>query len=223
MNRFAWPEPPRQTAYPIAKPGYTFILAGAFITAIFALLELTAPALIGLAATLFVCYFFRDPDRVVTTQPDAVVSPADGKVVFAGFADNSPFAEGRCRKIGIFMSVFNVHVNRIPYGGVVKQIRYQPGKFIAVNLEKAASQNEHNAVLIETEAGQQISMVQIAGLIARRIICGVQPHDAVNRGERFGMICFGSRVDVYLPEDAQVDVRVGEKVKAGASILGRLN
>ena len=121
------------------------------------------------------------------------------------------------------MSVFNVHVNRVPYNGRVKEIDYFPGKFFSANLDKASEQNEHNAVLIEMDDGKPMCVVQIAGLIARRIICYIKPDDQVIRGQRFGLICFGSRLDVYLPTDINLKVAVGDKVQAGASILGQLN
>ena len=132
------------------------------------------------------------------------------------------FYEGRCKKISIFMSVFNVHVNRIPFGGRVKEVRYHPGKFLAANLDKASLQNEHNAVYLETPDARQLCVVQVAGLIARRIICKVQPGCEVLKGQRYGIICFGSRLDLYLPRDAKIEVAVGDKVKAGSSVIGRL-
>ena len=125
-------------------------------------------------------------------------------------------------KISIFMSVFNVHVNRVPYNGRVKEIDYYPGKFFSANLDKASQQNEHNAVSIEMENGKPLCVVQIAGLIARRIICHIKPGDQVLRGQRFGLICFGSRLDIYLPTDIKLKSAVGDKVKAGTSILGVL-
>ncbi|MDL1968367.1 MAG: phosphatidylserine decarboxylase family protein [Deltaproteobacteria bacterium] len=222
MNKFSWPDPPSQIAFPVAKAGYPLIFASAFTTGIFALLELTVPALAALAVTFFICYFFRDPDRIISKSDDAVVSPADGKVIIAGQEDSSPFFEGKCQKISIFMSVFNVHVNRIPHEGEVEMISYYPGKFFSANLDKASRDNEHNAIFIKTRDGLKICVVQIAGLIARRIICKLQKGDLVARGERLGMICFGSRLDVYLPDDANINVTVGDKVKAGTSILGYL-
>ena len=125
-------------------------------------------------------------------------------------------------KISIFMSIFNVHVNRIPHEGRVKKIHYFPGKFFSANLDKASTHNEHNAIFIETEGNKNICTVQIAGLIARRIICKLQKDDIVIRGQRFGLICFGSRLDVYLPPEINLKVTVGDKVKAGTSVLGDL-
>ena len=222
MNKYSWPDPTSQSAFPIARPGYSFIGAAAFTTFVFALLELIIPALLGLATTFFIIYFFRDPDRTVPNGGGLVVSPADGKVVAAGTVENSTYYEGTCLKISVFMSVFNVHVNRMPCKGKVKKIIYNPGKFFSANLDKASKENEQNAVYLETEDGKEICTVQIAGLIARRIICKVQKGDAVDRGQRFGMICFGSRLDIYLPTDSKLRVAVGDIVKAGTSVLGEL-
>jgi phosphatidylserine decarboxylase len=220
MQKFSRADSPSDTAFPVASAGYPFIFASVFATVVFALLELTTLALIGLAASFFICYFFRDPDRVVPNFKGAVISPADGKVVLAGPVNNSRFYEGSCIKISIFMSIFNVHVNRIPHEGYVKTVSYYPGKFFSANLDKASRENEHNAVILETEEGKKICTVQIAGLIARRIICKIQEGDIVARGQRFGLICFGSRLDVYLPPDIDLKVTVGDRVKAGTSVLG---
>ena len=222
MDKFYRSDPPSQTAFPVASAGYPFILVAAFTTAILALLGFTTLTLVGLVITFCICGFFRDPDRVTPVDKGVVVSPADGKVVAAGLVDNSPFSNGEFMKISIFMSVFNVHVNRVPYNGQVKEIDYYPGKFFSANLDKASEQNEHNAVSIEMETGQPLCVVQIAGLIARRIICYIKPGDQVIRGQRFGLICFGSRLDVYLPPDVKLRSAVGDKVKAGTSILGEL-
>jgi len=220
MTEFYRPEKPSRTAFPIADAGYPFIFASAFTTGVLALLGFALWAIIALLTTFFICYFFRDPDRLVPLQPGVVVSPADGKIIDVKNIADSRYFNGRCVKVSIFMSVFNVHVNRIPHGGEVKKIDYQPGKFFSANLDKASEKNEHNAVYIELEDGHTMCMVQIAGLIARRIICHIQNGDRVVRGQRFGMICFGSRVDLYLPVDIELDVSRGDKVKAGASIVG---
>lgn len=222
MNDFAWSDRPSETAFPVARPGYPFIFASAFTTAVMALLGLTLWALLGLASTVFIVYFFRDPDRVVPNAAGTVVSPADGRVIAIEKADETPYYDGECKKISIFMSVFNVHINRIPYEGMVSSISYFPGKFIAANRDKASSDNERNAVFIETDQGQRITAVQIAGLIARRIICHIQSGEIVRRGQRLGMICFGSRVDLYLPVETTIAVAVGEHVRAGTSVIGVL-
>jgi len=221
MDPYIRSDAQRQTAYPVAKAGYPFIFAAAFATAVVALLDLTALALIGLVATGFICYFFRDPDRVTPNIEGAVVSPADGKVIRVEPVSETDFYDGACLKISIFMSVFNVHVNRIPYDGTVSRIAYFPGKFFSANLDKASRDNEHNAVFIDTQRGATICMVQIAGLIARRIICSVEKGHQVARGQRMGLICFGSRVDVYLPADTVTEVAVGDRVVAGTTVLGR--
>jgi phosphatidylserine decarboxylase len=222
MDKFFRSDPPSQTAFPVARAGYPFIFVAAFSTAVLALLGLTTLTLIGLVVTFCICGFFRDPDRVIPSQKDVVVSPADGKVIAAEVVDNSPFLMAESMKISIFMSVFNVHINRVPYNGRVKEIDYYPGKFFSANLDKASQQNEHNTVAIEMENGKPLCVVQIAGLIARRIICHIKPGDEVLRGQRFGLICFGSRLDVYLPVDIKLKLAVGDKVKAGTSILGEL-
>lgn len=223
MNNYSRPDQPSQTAFPVARAGYAFIFVAAFTTAILALLGLTTLTLIGLVVTFCICGFFRDPDRVIPDEDGVVVSPADGKVIIAGLVDNSPYYSGESMKISIFMSVFNVHVNRVPFNGQVTEIHYHPGKFFSANLDKASQQNEHNAVTIEMENRKPMCVVQIAGLIARRIICYIKPGDQLLRGQRFGLICFGSRLDIYLPTDVKLNVAVGDKVKAGTSILGRLD
>jgi phosphatidylserine decarboxylase len=222
MSDYIRVEPSSKVAFPVARAGYPIIGMAAFITAVFALLGLTLPALLGVAATLFTCYFFRDPDRVVPDRGRAVVSPADGKVIRITKIQDCRFYDGPTLKISIFMSVFNVHVNRIPYRGTVKKIAYYPGKFFSANLDKASRDNEQNAIQMETEDGHKISFVQIAGLVARRIICNIQEEENVQRGQRFGMICFGSRLDVYVPPDFKTKVKLGDRVFAGASVLGDL-
>ena len=221
MDKHSWPETAGQTAFPVARPGYPLIFSAAFVTLIFALLGLTFLTLLCLVITFCFCGFFRDPDRVIPDQPGGIVSPADGKVILVGNVDQTPFYDGKCQKISIFMSVFNVHVNRIPFDSNVKEVRHRSGKFLAANLDKASIQNEHNAVFLETQDGQHLCVVQVAGLIARRIICKVQPGDEMVRGQRFGLICFGSRLDVYLPENVEIKVAVGDKINAGASIIAK--
>jgi phosphatidylserine decarboxylase len=223
MEKYTRSEAQSLTAFPVANAGYPFIFAAAFTTAVLALLGLTTLTLISLAITFAICGFFRDPDRIIPADPGVLVSPADGKIIATGLVDSSPYFDGPAMKISIFMSVFNVHVNRIPFNGQVKDISYYPGRFFSANLDKASLENEHNAVFIEMENGQPLCVVQIAGLIARRIICRIQAGDPVIRGQRFGLICFGSRLDVYLPTDIKLKVVVGDKVQAGASMLGKLN
>lgn len=222
MDKFSLPESPSRFAFPIASEGYPLIFAAAFATGVLALLQLRALAILGLAVTFFIAYFFRDPDRVVPVSDGVVVSPADGRIVVAGKVDHTLYYDGPCQKVSIFMSVFNVHVNRIPHEGQVEKIAYHPGKFVNASLDKASEGNERNAIFMITDQGQRLCVVQIAGLIARRIICHIQAGETVHRGCRFGLICFGSRLDVYLPPDARLNVAVGDRVKAGTSIVGHL-
>jgi len=212
-----------QKIRPVAREGYPFILGAAFATAVVAILGLYVLALFFLAVTFFVCFFFRDPERVIPEEEKAVVSPADGKVVGVSAVQESDFAAEKMLKISIFMSIFNVHVNRIPDGGRVADVIYYPGKFFSANLDKASRDNERNAVALEINRGRKLIVVQVAGLIARRIICKIRKGDRLSRGERFGMICFGSRLDVYLPPDTVPAVSVGDKVLAGTSVLGYLS
>lgn len=222
MGDYSWSDPPGRSAYPVAKAGLPFIFAAAFTTAVFALLGMALLALIGLALTLAICFFFRDPDRVIPNGELLVVSPADGKVIAVESVADSDYYAGTAKKISIFMSVFNVHVNRVPHEGTIEAIDYYPGKFFSANLDKASKLNEHNAITLKTTTGVSICFVQIAGLIARRIICQVQKGDRLRRGQRFGLICFGSRLDVYLPSETVLKVAVGDRVRAGGSILGEL-
>ncbi|MCF8069734.1 MAG: phosphatidylserine decarboxylase family protein [Desulfobacterales bacterium] len=220
MDKYSWSDPPAQTAFPVAREGYPFIFFSGFVVAVFAILGFKCLSIIGLIVTVFICFFFRDPDRVIPNGEGMFVSPADGRIVYINRVDETPFYDGPCLKISIFMSVFNVHVNRVPYEGEIKKISYFPGKFFNASLDKASKDNEHNAVYLETTKGKRICFVQIAGLIARRIICKVQKDEHVLRGQRFGIICFGSRVDVYLPEGVKIGASVGDKVSAGSSVLG---
>ena len=221
MTSTNWSDPPSQTAFPVAKAGYPFIFASAFATAVFALLGIASLAILGLCITGFICLFFRDLDRLVPGGEGVVVSPADGKVIKVEPVEQTPYYEGACTRISVFMSVFNVHVNRSPHEGTVRRVDYHPGKFFSANLDKASADNEHNALLLEGPDGKRVGFVQIAGLVARRIICAVQPGDTLKRGQRFGMICFGSRLDIYLPVDTEIRVAVGDKVQAGTSVLAR--
>lgn len=167
---------------------------------------------------LFVLQFFRDPARTVPLDPNAVLSPADGRIVVVEKATDE-FTNREALKISVFMNVFNVHSNRSPVDGTVNQVQYFPGKFVNADLDKASTENERNAVAVTATNGQQITFVQVAGLIARRILCYVGPEDTLQRGQRYGFIRFGSRVDVYLPLTATPKVTVGDKVKATETIL----
>lgn len=209
-------------SFPVASEGIPLIAVSVFVTVYLAVLGLSMAALFFLAVTLFLGFFFRDPERVISREEGAVVSPADGKVVEIKVVNESESCREAMLKVSVFMSLFNVHVNRIPADCMVTDISYHPGKFFFANLDKASRDNERNAVSLETHGGRRLIVVQVAGLIARRIVCRISKGDRLRRGERFGIICFGSRLDVYLPPDTQPAVSVGNKVLAGISILGHL-
>jgi phosphatidylserine decarboxylase len=168
---------------------------------------------------VFVVQFFRDPPRQVPEEPGLAVCPADGKVVFVG-RQRDPYLDREALKISIFMNVFSVHSNRTPVAGTVRQLWYTSGRFLNAELDKASYENERNAMWIKGWDGNDVTCVQIAGLVARRILCYVKAGDEVTRGQRYGFIRFGSRVDLYLPADFRVSVKLGEKVKAGSNPLG---
>ena len=174
---------------------------------------------------VFVIQFFRDPPREIPTEEDAVLSPADGRVIKVERAFD-PYANREALLISVFMNVFNVHSNRVSVNGVVKNIEYFPGRFFNADLDKASTENERNAMVLEANfagVSKTITLVQVAGLIARRILCYVQVGDQLQKGQRYGFIRFGSRVDVYLPIDAIVKVSPGDKVSATMTILAKLN
>jgi phosphatidylserine decarboxylase len=176
---------------------------------------------LGLAAGGFFAYFFRDPERAIPTEPGVIVSPADGLVIRVDEVEENEFLTSPSRYVAIFMNIFDVHVNRSPVAGTVTEMRHQAGEYMAASRPDAASRNEQQAILLENAAGRQVMVVQIAGLLARRIIPFVKPGYNLARGERLGLICFGSRVDLYLPRDSQIEVKTGDRVKAGSSIIGR--
>lgn len=207
---------------PVAQEGYPFIGFAAFCTLVLALLGLPAATVISFIATTFILCFFRDPERLGPTRQDALVSPADGKVILVEKIPENSFTGGEVQKVSIFMNVFNVHVNRIPCNGQVEKVIFKPGKFYSADSAKGGLENEYCAIVVTTSGGKTLAFVQIAGLIARRIVCWLEPGDAVARGRRFGLIRFGSRVDLYLPVETEVIIKVGDKVRAGETVLGYL-
>jgi phosphatidylserine decarboxylase len=206
---------------PVAREGILFIIIGTGLTSIFLILNWKFLASPLAVLTLLIIYFFRDPDRTLINEKRAVLTPADGKVISIEKLNNSDnLLKAPAIKISIFMSIFNAHINRIPIRGKIAQLSYHPGKFFSANRDKASLYNEHNIVILETDQRKKIVLVQIAGLIARRIVCWVKKGDLVETGQRFGLIRFGSRLEVYLPSDTTLMVKKGGKVKAGQTVIG---
>lgn len=174
------------------------------------------------AVALFSAWFFRNPRRSAPKSDRAVVAPGDGKIVEICEEDEPRFLKDKSLRISIFLNIFDVHVNRIPCQGTVEQVAYQPGRFLVASRPEATLQNEQNALLIRAVQGTRVLCVQIAGLIARRIVCWVSPGETVACGERYGLIRFGSRMDVFLPVGTKLKVKVGEHVKGGETLLGEL-
>ncbi len=209
---------------PFAREGFPFIFMGIGITIFFAWLGLATLTIIAGAIALFVLYFFRDPERRHSGQKNAVMTPADGRILEIKKLEGNDNPSGQpAIKVSIFMSVFNVHVNRIPIQGTIKKISYHPGKFLSANLDKASAQNESNRVTLTTADAREILVIQIAGLIARRIACWIDEGDTVETGQRFGLIRFGSRLEVFLPADSKIVTQIRQKVKAGETVIGYLS
>ncbi len=208
---------------PVVKEGFPFVIVCLIGMIGFAAGGVWSAALIFAALSAYVVFFFRNPERLPPVGRASVASPADGKVIFVGEAEESEFLHTRCKKISIFMSLFDVHVNRVPLDGTVRDIKYHRGRFMAAFEDRASEENERNAILLETPNNEKIVFVQVAGLVARRIVCYPTPGTFILKGQRFGLIRFGSRCDVYLPLDAKVTVQEGEKVLGGESVLAKLN
>jgi phosphatidylserine decarboxylase len=195
-------------------PHITIVAVAALVTQYYGGILFAAPLWVAL---IFVLQFFRDPPRAIPAAPRLVVCPADGKIVSVGVVDD-PYLIRRALRVSVFMNVFDVHSNRMPVAGTVMQAWYHQGKFLNAALDKSSQENERNALSIRADGGDVV-VVQVAGLIARRILCYVRPDQRVERGERYGFIRFGSRVDVYLPADARPRVSLGDSVKGGSDIL----
>lgn len=200
----------------IAREGYRFLFTALGLAAAALAVGWSVAALLLLAVALAVAGFFRDPERVAPDAHDVVISPADGKVV-----EVEETAGPQGRRLSIFLSPLDVHINRAPLNGRVADVSYQAGHFFAAYKGKASEENERNAVALVDEAGRTFRIVQIAGFLARRIVCYVAPGDSLHKGQRFGMIMFGSRVDMYLPREADVVVSPGQRVRGGETIVAR--
>lgn len=211
---------------PIALEGIPFLAAAGSATLVLILLAgrfslLAVPAVVALVLTLFIAFFFRNPQRVTPADERSVVAPADGVVIYCGPA-REEYSGEEMLKISIFMSVFNVHINRVPVTGRVADTFYRSGKFLDVRDERATFENERLGMVLDTVAGARLVVVQVAGLIARRIVCYAKEGDSLRRGERYGLIRFGSRLDVYLPPTTELKVALGNKTVAGETVLGIL-
>ncbi len=206
---------------PFASDGWRFIIPLAALTVVSFFMSWILGCGV-LLLTAFVTDFFRAPERAIPAGDDIAVSPADGKVVFIGEVDNPNFPGGKAKKVGIFLSVFNVHVNRVPLKGEIADVRYSPGKFHNALFDKSSEENEHNVIALRTDWGY-MEVRQIAGAIARRIVCYCEKGDKFQRGQRYGLIRFGSRAEVCLPLDTEIWVTLGDRVRGGATPIGRVN
>ncbi|MDR2443673.1 MAG: phosphatidylserine decarboxylase family protein [Deltaproteobacteria bacterium] len=205
---------------PVARPGLMFIFGLGLLTLIFWVLGFCILTYIFLILTCFTIWFFRDPKRPIPPG-EFGLSPADGRVIRIDSLALCPLTNAPTIKVSIFMSIFSVHVNRLPVSGLLVRQDYFKGTFLNAELDKASEKNERNALIIESSDGRRITVVQIAGLIARRIVSWVNIGENLTRGQRFGMIRFGSRLDIYLPREAQIMVALGQKVNAGWSPIWR--
>ena len=210
----------KQKRWPIAKEGLPFLIPVALLTVILGIMGWKIWMSLGILLSLFIAYFFRNPRREIPNLQNIILSPADGRVIHVGEYEEDRFLKEKVLKVSIFMSVFDVHLNRAPVSGKVLERNYLPGRFLVASVEKSSLLNEQNAVILETEDRLKILLVQIAGFVARRIVCYAKTGDLLRKGEIFGLIRFGSRVDLYLPTEVKPIVRVGQHVKGGESVIG---
>jgi phosphatidylserine decarboxylase len=201
----------------MVKEGYYFGLPPLVLGVAAFLTHWAWVGIILIALALFVFYFFRDPERVIPVEPGAVVSPADGRIVVI---TDEPNNGKPGKRVSIFLAIWNVHVNRSPEAGTITGMQYRPGKFLAAMVARASAENEQNVISLSTASGEMM-FKQIAGLIARRVVCWKKQGDVVARGERIGLVRFGSRVDLWVPPEAEILVKLGDNVKGGSSVLAR--
>jgi len=212
----------RAVGIPVVKEGVPFIAAFGGAATLAGALGWVAPAIALGSLTIFSGWFFRNPHRISPCAEGAVVAPGDGKIIAIEEDYEPRFLKEQATRISIFLNIFDVHVNRIPCDGTVVDILYQPGRFVAANQPSATVSNEQNALMIRGASGAKVLCVQVAGLIARRIVCWVSPGEKVARGDRFGLIRFGSRVDLFLPKGSSLRAAVGDRVKGGKDLLAML-
>ncbi len=207
---------------PVVKEGIPFI-AVAFLGAVgFTIGGVWPIGLFLLVITAYIVYFFRNPERLPPVGSKLVASPADGEIIFVGPSVESEFLNEEMTKISVFMNLFNVHVNRVPIEGTIKNMKYHRGRFMAASEDRASEENERNAMVIETPQGVKVVLVQVAGLIARRIICYPAIGNFILKGQRMGLIRFGSRCDIFLPKTCTVNIKMGDKVVGGETVLAEL-
>ena len=206
--------------WPIAEEGFPFLIASAILGVLFIALGWGTLAALALLLTGFIAFFFRNPKRTIPEQDNAILSPADGKIVHVGEVFEDRFLKKKALKVSIFMSIFDVHINRAPADGKIVETHYNPGRFLVASREKSSLLNEQNALTLEMDDRTKILFIQIAGFVARRIVCYAKAGNMLRRGEIFGLIRFGSRVDLYLPIEVQPAVRLGQHVTGGESIIG---
>lgn len=211
---------PKFDKFPLAAPGWPYVLGGLALTIYALALDFLLAAFILGCCTVFIISFFRDPARISSLPPEAVLAPADGRVVVLEVVDCPDLPEGRAQLVSIFMNLFNVHVNRLPVSGQIIKVERFPGRFRPADEPQARLDNERLSVAITTNAGKTLLFTQVAGLVARRIHCRLLAGDHVQRGERYGMIRFGSRVDLYLPLDCKISLQIGDVTKAGITQVG---
>jgi len=210
----------KQNQWPVAKEGFLFLIPSVLLTIFLGGMGWKILMSLGILLTFFIAFFFRNPRRKIPSLQNVILSPADGRIVHVGECVEDRFLSGKALKVSIFMSLFDVHINRAPAAGKVLERSYLPGRFLLASVDKASLLNEQNAFVLETEDRLKILLIQIAGFVARRIVCYAKAGDTLRKGEIFGLIRFGSRIDLYLPTEVKPIVRVGQHVKGGESIIG---
>jgi len=207
----------------IDRAGWPFIVPPAVLMVLFTAMGLWIPgfkiaAVLMAVVMVFMVFFFRDPDRVVPGEPGLVIAPADGRVLIAGDADPGVAPQGEWTQLSVFLSPLDVHINRIPLGGRVTKVEYQPGRFLAAYRWEAASQNERNDIWIDS-GGQTVVCRQVVGVLARRLVCRVRVGDEVRVGDRYGLMKFGSRIDLFLPRHVRLRVGKGDRIRGGETVV----